>query len=291
MIHPSRIGLPLLIALAVSATSAPFALADNPYLLQGIKEYYAGDYLNAAGHFGEAESADFNDPKLHYYLANTYVHMNQRDAAVREYRIAYALEPTGEVGTLSKNALILCGAEKESAPEKNSKDKDAAAAKTLPDDPRLREALSRLQEASDSIKQTASLSSQAQAAGIAKMSDIQSELLKKHTQDVIDDVKHLHRVGGAMAEDARADGAAKQQNMQRYYDNSRNEALNTGRKRVSAIDESANNLQQLLNEPSKPGHVKLTPTGTNLYVRNYEFPPSETEPHPKGLQATPQVLK
>src|SRR5271156_1136145 len=123
MIHPSRIGLPLLIALAVSATSAPFALADNPYLLQGIKEYYAGDYLNAAGHFGEAESADFNDPKLHYYLANTYVHMNQRDAAVREYRIAYALEPTGEVGTLSKNALILCGAEKESAPEKNSKDK------------------------------------------------------------------------------------------------------------------------------------------------------------------------
>jgi len=257
---------------------------------QGIKEYYAGDYLNAAGHFGEAESADFNDPKLHYFLANTFVHLNQREAAVREYRIAYALEPTGEVGTLSKNALVLCGAEKEGAAgDKNAKDKDAATAKTLPDDPRLKDALARLQQASDSIKQTASSSAQAQAAGISKMSDVQAELLKKHTQDLIDDLRHVRRVGGAMAEEARADGAAKQQSMQRYYENSKNDALSSGKKRSSAIDESANNLQQLLNEPSKPGHVKLTPTGTNLYVRNYEFPPEQEQP--KALQAKQQTLQ
>jgi tetratricopeptide (TPR) repeat protein len=285
--------MPFLIALALSAVSARSAWAsDNPFMQQGIKEYYAGDYINAAGHFGEAESADFNDPKLHYFLGNTFVHLNQRDAAVREYRIAYALEPTGEVGTLSKNALILCGAEKESTTgDKSAKDKDAAAAKTLPDDPRLRDALTRLQQASDSIKQTVSESAQAQANGIAKMSDIQAELLKKHTQDVIDDVKHVHRVGGAMAEEARAEGVAKQQSVQRYYDNSKSEALNSGRRRASAIDESANNLQQLMNEPSKPGHVKLTPTGTNLYVRNYEFTQEQEQPQPKALQAKQQTLQ
>src|SRR5277367_3341648 len=123
MNHPSRNAMPLLIALALSATSARSAWAsDNPFMQQGIKEYYAGDYVNAAGHFGEAESADFNDPKLHYYFGNTYVHLNQRDAAIREYRISYALDPTGEAGTLAKNALVLCGAEKENATgEKNAK--------------------------------------------------------------------------------------------------------------------------------------------------------------------------
>jgi hypothetical protein len=269
MSHLTRKGIPFLLSCAVTVLSAPFALADNPFLLQGIKEYYAGDYLNAAGHFGEAESSDFNDPKLHYYLGNTFVHLNQREAAIREYRIAYALEPTGEVGTLSKNALVLCGAEKANAAGEKTAS-GAAAAKTLPDDPRLKDALTRLQQASDNVKQSASVSAQSQAAGIAKLSDDQAELLKKHTQDLIDDLKHVHRVGGAMAEEARSDGSAKQQNMQRFYDNQKNGALNEGKKRASVIDESANNLQQLLNEPPKPGHVKLSPTGTNLYVRNYE---------------------
>jgi tetratricopeptide (TPR) repeat protein len=281
--------MPLLIVLAVSVVSHPCALAtDNPFMLQGIKEYYAGDYLNAAGHFGEAESADFNDPKLHYFLANTFAHLNQREAAVREYRIAYALEPTGEVGILSKNALVLCGAEKELATTDKG-GKEAAPGKTLPDDPRLKEALSRLQQASESIKQTASVSAQTQAAGISKMSDLQTELLRKHTQDLIDDLRHIRHVGGSLAEEAKSEGTAKEQNMQRYYEHSKSEALSSGKKRASAIDESANNLQQLLNEPSKPGHVKLTPTGTNLYVRNYEFPPEQEQakPQPVKLQTHP----
>jgi tetratricopeptide (TPR) repeat protein len=283
MNHLSRKAIPFLLLFAATGVSAPFALADNPFLLQGIKEYYAGDYLNAAGHFGEAESADFNDPKLHYYFGNTYVHLNQRDAAIREYRISYALDPTGEAGTLAKNALVLCGAEKENATsEKNAK--GALSTKTLPEDPRLKDALTRLQQATDNVKQNASTSAQAQAAGISKLSDEQAELLKKHTQDLIDDLKHVHRIGGAMAEEARTDGTAKQQSMQRFYDNQKNSVLSDGKKRATVIDESANNLQQLLNEPSKPGHVKLAPTGTNLYVRNYEFPASEEKPAPVKLQ-------
>jgi hypothetical protein len=281
MNHQKKKGMAFLFALSCSiAISAPAALAENPYLLQGIKEYYAGDYLNAAGHFGEAESADFNDAKLHYYLANTFVHLNQREAAIREYRIAYALEPNSEVGSLSKTALTLCSAEGAPAEKGTSAAGKgiSLSGKGMPDDPLLKEALSRLHDATDAIKQNASASAENQATSIAKLSDSQTELLRKNTQDLIDDLRHIHsRIRGSLEDQARADGSAKQESMQRFYDHQRSDALTAGRKKVSAIDESANNLQQLLNEPAKPGHVKLSPTGTNLYVRNYEHPAAEPE--------------
>jgi hypothetical protein len=78
-------------------------------LKQGIDEFRTGKYQDAAGHLGAALSTDFNDPVLHYYLGSTYVRLNQRDGAVREFRIAFALNPDSEAGRLSKQALSMLG--------------------------------------------------------------------------------------------------------------------------------------------------------------------------------------
>jgi len=101
----------LVLLTALAALCATAARAENPFLTQGIKEFNAGDYENAAGHLGAALSTDFNDARLHYYLGNAYVHLKQTESATREFRIAYALQPNAEVGKFAHKALVMLGAE------------------------------------------------------------------------------------------------------------------------------------------------------------------------------------
>jgi hypothetical protein len=102
----------LLLALAVISNNGS-ASADSALVKQGIKEFNAGEYENAVGHLGAALSTDFNDARLHYYLGSSYVHLKQPESATREFRIAYALEPTTEVGKFAHKALVALGAEKD----------------------------------------------------------------------------------------------------------------------------------------------------------------------------------
>jgi len=281
----------ILVTLALSASiSVGKARAENAVLEQAIKDYYAGDYQTAVGHLGEAEAAEFNNAKLHYFLANSYVHLKQKDAAIREYRIAYALEPTGEVGDLSKQALVLCGVETANA-GKGAPSNTTASGKRLMDDPLLKAAFARLQQTSDGIKQAASQDAQARASGVSKLSDVQEQMLRKNMQDIIDDIEHgRSRSKASSIDEVKDEAQARSQSMQRAYDSQKNGFVNAGRRRVSAIDETASNLQLLMNEPAKPGHMKLSPVGTNLYVRNYnEVPYSDAKPtqETKALRTTP----
>jgi tetratricopeptide (TPR) repeat protein len=118
-----------LLACLFVALAMPAGAAENGnFLKQGMVEYNAGDYNNASGHLGAALNTEFNNPVLHYYLASCYVHLNQKEAAIREFRIAYALQPDGDAGKLSKTALKYYGLDSIGAD--SSKDaKTAAGAK------------------------------------------------------------------------------------------------------------------------------------------------------------------
>jgi hypothetical protein len=96
-------------ALLATLLFPSWAWGDSSFLKQGIEEYQAGKYEDAAGHLGAALSTDFNDARLHYYLGNAYLHMKQRDGAIREFRIAFALEPEAQVGRYAKQALTMLG--------------------------------------------------------------------------------------------------------------------------------------------------------------------------------------
>ena len=83
--------------------------AMDPAMKIGIVKYKEKNYSEAAGYFGMALQAEFNNPSLHYHLANCMVHMRQKDVAIREYRIAYALYPTGTIAKYSQMCLAKFG--------------------------------------------------------------------------------------------------------------------------------------------------------------------------------------
>lgn len=76
---------------------------------KGLTYYRVHNYHEAMGHFGAALPNEFNNANLHYHLANCMVHLRQKDGAIREYRIAYAMDPKGKVGNYSKMCLHLFG--------------------------------------------------------------------------------------------------------------------------------------------------------------------------------------
>ena len=82
-----------------------FAEADNENVQKGIRAFHASDYKKAVSYLGMALSSEFNNPKVHYYLANSYVELGRNEAAIREFRIAHALSPESEIGKFSQKAL------------------------------------------------------------------------------------------------------------------------------------------------------------------------------------------
>ncbi len=97
---------------APDSTTTPPPVEKN-YLKEGVAAYNSGRYREAIGLLGTALSSDFNNAVLHYYMANSFVHLKQPESAVREFRIAYALEPNKDVGKFSRQALVYMGAMEE----------------------------------------------------------------------------------------------------------------------------------------------------------------------------------
>jgi hypothetical protein len=89
-----------------------------------MQEYKAGEYTDSAGHFFAALSSEFNNPSIHYYMASCYAHMNERASAVQEFRITYALDPTGELGKRANAALKSYGVTPDGLEEAESKQQD-----------------------------------------------------------------------------------------------------------------------------------------------------------------------
>ncbi len=121
--------LKFLLICALVVSTAPACLADDD-LQQGFQEYRKHDWDEALAHFGAALPIEFNNANLHYHMANCMVHMRQKESAIREYRIAYALDPQGRIGNYSKMCLHLFGIDAAGflpvpeAPPKIEKNKD-----------------------------------------------------------------------------------------------------------------------------------------------------------------------
>lgn len=246
-------------ALSTGVLISP-ALALSPAFKEGIDAYNQGDYKTANGRLGEALSQDFNNANLHYYMANTFVHLNQREAAVREFRIAYALEPEKEVGKLSKMALKYMGVETSDA----AADKPKAPALPAPPkvDPNLQKAMSGLRSQVDRERdlndRTAS-----EAAGMASKNG--ADFYSKQRKDLMDALKSLPR--GRMSSLSQ-DTLKQLESMRNQYESMGNRHMENAASRNRELQRTADNLQNLMNDKHKGN--KLSPTGTNLYIRNYQ---------------------
>ncbi|HEY9715896.1 MAG TPA: tetratricopeptide repeat protein [Trichormus sp.] len=274
--HMLRNGLLLRIMIAATlfGGAQSSALADNPLLTQGIREYTAGDYANAAGHLGAALSTDYNNAKLHYYLASAYSHLNQRDDAVREYRIAYALQPDGEVGGYAKQALTTLGA---STSEKKTDDPPSAgtassaggAYKNVPGqyDPYMDRAMSGLQQQADKEKSLRTDTGQTAANNAERTG---KDVLQRSQNDAADAYRRFSRSGRPYPVTLPPDVSRQLDSMKHMYDSQKSGYLNSAQQEAKEIQKTSENLQSLLNDKPKAGESKLVPQGTNLFIRNYE---------------------
>jgi len=204
---------------------------ESPFLRKGIEAYTAGDFSKAAGDFGAAESAEFNNPVMHYYLANTLAQLKDRDGAIREYRIAYAIDPDGDVGRQCRLALSVYGADMfGSKPKRNSKDPTTSFGKiTFSSDPVIQQAVLSMHKQVDQL-----------------------------TSDYI---------YNNISPTANNGNPRNMNVLRRAYRQLAQDNINS----ASAAAESAHNLEKLLNNNSSRSAVKLDPVGTNLYIRKYNY--------------------
>ncbi|MBI2809563.1 MAG: hypothetical protein HYX67_01850 [Candidatus Melainabacteria bacterium] len=94
---------------AMTLWTIPACHAEDNELQEGMNDYRKHDWSEALSHLGAALPNEFNNANLHYHMANCLVHMRQKESAIREYRIAYALDPQGRIGNYSKMCLHLFG--------------------------------------------------------------------------------------------------------------------------------------------------------------------------------------
>ena len=245
------------------------AFADNQFMTQGIQEYNAGDYENAAGHLGAALTTEFNNAKLHYYLASAYSHLKKHDDAVREFRIAYALQPDGEVGGYAKQALGALGADVREP--KGSDAAPAAVAKAPPppqSDPYLNHTMSALQQQAEQEKNLRTGVGQSTADNISKTG---KDVVQRSQADALNNSPHYYsrRSGSPYPVTLSPDVKKQLDSMQQMYDQQKDRYLQSSQQEAQEIQKSSQNLQSLLNDNPKSG-TKLVPAGTNLFIRNYQ---------------------
>lgn len=236
------------------SSSAPPTSSASP-LKEGIKAFKAGDFKNAIGLLGSAQSTDFNNPVLHYYMANAFVRLSRREPAIREYRIAYALAPDQEVGQNSKRALVALGVGsfEEGPPTTPIKKGEFELPKKDPAFERALEALGK--QSRDAISNDRGamaveswkkkMSTQIQDAIIKSlMATKRGTVILPHDSQIL--LEQLREINNN-------DRYAKY-----YYSDTK----------TREVQRSAENLQVLLKDTK--GTHRLVPQGTNLYVRNYQ---------------------
>lgn len=103
----------LTVAILLLAFAPRPASAEDENIAKAVDEYKGHNFEDAAADLGAALPTEFNNPYLHYVMANCMVHLRHKEAAIREYRIAYALQPDGQIGTYCKLCLDRFGIDAE----------------------------------------------------------------------------------------------------------------------------------------------------------------------------------
>jgi hypothetical protein len=109
MQHISKMAMKTLMICGLTLSAIPACYAEENELQIGMDNYKKHDWSEALAHLGAALPTEFNNANLHYHMANCMVHMRQKESAIREYRIAYAMDPHGKIGNYSKQCLHLFG--------------------------------------------------------------------------------------------------------------------------------------------------------------------------------------
>ncbi|CAN5126197.1 hypothetical protein BH10CYA1_BH10CYA1_35680 [soil metagenome] len=272
--------------LLFAALAFPQASLATDFMKEGMAAYAAGNYSDASGQFGGALSTDFNNATLHYYLGSCYAHMKQKEAAVREFRIAYALEPEKEVGRFAKQALEIYGFDPAGPVEKKPSVNSLGTAQGLntstitptsglPNGPSAvvepPKSRTMLEKQAEDLKTLRSEQSRLVSEELGKQGD---RLVQKSKNDLLDSSRYITRRGRVVQPALSGDDNKTLENLRKLYDAQKSSYLDVAARQSTEIQNTAVSLQDQINERGKAGKVHLSPSGTNLYVRNYQITPA-----------------
>lgn len=264
-IYKSFIAVASVLALVggtILATAEPVsAESDKEMVKQGIKAFNNGEYRKTIQLMGGALGSEFNNPVVHYYLANAYAETGKTEAAIREYRIAHALGPDTDAGKFSKLALEkLTGDFQKEKPEPS-----IVKAPPAPPPSRREQELNRTLDSLDKQASTAgsshSLQSQQRAYSYSRLAD---DVVNKTRLEMLKDMAGRTRNPRLTREHMR-----QLEQLREVYSKRQANQLNSGNRQVSEIHRTSENLKNLLQEESGQKGHHLQSRGTNLYVRNY----------------------
>lgn len=304
--HLSKLQFLAMALATVLSAAAPVSVEAQQRAMSDVE---AGQAYLAAGRGAEAaaffERAIKRDPAnatLHYYMANALVKAKAHERALKEYQVAYMLEPRGGVSAYCLQALTAYQARVPNLLEADDfqkrmrdtsggalsaytgMDAGAGSVGANPDAERAASLMSR-QLADEKLKAAV------RAEASKKNADVRMQAkLKKIEQDTADALarasepqiswgmvnRHMGQIVLYPSPDEikrrEAEIRAKAQDL-------RDEALRSGQEQQSSYDaqlkkqeesmnEVANNLASQMSANSKNG-VQIHARGTNLYVRQY----------------------
>jgi len=240
--------------------------ASNADLAQGIDDYNTGKYQSSANHLNAALPFDFNNAVLHYYLANAYVHLHKNNDAIREFRITYAIQPEGDAGKMSRQALVYMGAE----PDDQAK-KPVEPPKGPSIDPGVEKTLNQLSKQADYNAGLRTTQGQIQASEASRRG---KDDVTRKTNGLLDDLRYSFRYGRPHYDpnpQLPHDAQEQMDRLRKTYEDHQSNLVKESQKQAHELQKSAETLKsQLMDPKANPEHIHLVPDGTNLYVRHYK---------------------
>lgn len=257
----------LSLALLISCDMAAIALDD--YFQSGKQSYAAGNFKTAADFFRRACIARPDNAELHYYFANALSKLNERSQAIVHYKTCLMLNPSGDLALYARTALSSYFAPAGLGVRAASKPNPVELAGS-----QGRIAEQALEKDNALVLRTAQLTSdisQSDDVAASRFDQQGAELAAEMSKQMTVTSKH----GSSKPVYSNNEITSATQEFRDKSDSIRNmemkEILQTqanADKQRQELNDAAISLQDLLESKNLDGS-RLSPTGTNLYVRNY----------------------
>jgi tetratricopeptide (TPR) repeat protein len=266
---------------------------------EGLTHLAASRYQTAEVYLKQAIRENNADCLAHYYLANTLVHLNKHQEAIKQYQASYKLDSYGPVSGYCRRALSLYHAE---IPGEGSASGAQIASKPLAETSsdlgvgEVSGAIDKIRHEAQEQKERHHHFADTMSAAAFKSGEQQANLIQEEAKEEIDRIfnppmilngrmnplmfnpelqkakaEEVRRNADEAAQLARNRAAQKASTFKQWSENN-----------ASVLDDSAASLERQLHDRNLPGTPRLSTIGTGLYVRNYassDEPSPYPEPH------------
>lgn len=260
--------LKLIALIALTTFALPPSSATTSYMNRGIELYNSGNYGKAKEAFIEIVCANPHYWPAHYQLANTYFKLNDKTAAQFEYEWCLKFCKDKRIRRKCEEAIAIITNNPDMAPSRVSLTKarehlDRELSKIGQD--RLNEARQAAKREKDQIL----AEGQARAKAVRDSIDSRVEQARQNSDSWIF-TGGIER-SGMISRETYNQIIQEANEQASFFENEARKAADNVK--PPRQDDTTEGLRSQLSQPAGPSGVKLSPEGTNLYIRNYQTKP------------------